>query len=153
MSKEILNTETHRQCSNCKMMFQKTLTDTMRICNTCNTARVKCLSAEYKMYNRAQQRSKKSGLEFTIERSDIQIPKNCPILGIPLVSHKGSAGGKNNSPSLDRIDSSKGYTKDNIMVVSHLGNMMKSVATSEELIKFAEWVFKTYKLDGNNEPI
>ena len=97
------------------------------------------------MFGRANTRAKKSGIGFNIDKSDITIPDVCPILGIPLFMSIGNgAGGKPNSPALDRIDNSKGYIKGNVMVVSHLANMMKSSANPEELLKFAKWVFMTY---------
>lgn len=37
------------------------------------------------------------------------------------------------SPSLDRIDSSKGYVKGNVRVISARANMLKNNATVEEL--------------------
>ena len=76
---------------------------------------------------------------------DIVIPESCPILRIPIIYHSGSSGGKINSPALDRIDNSKGYIKGNVLVISHLANMMKSCANEEQLILFAQWVFDNYK--------
>jgi len=37
------------------------------------------------------------------------------------------------SPSLDRIDNSKGYTKDNVMVISFRANNIKKDANLQEL--------------------
>jgi UDP-N-acetylenolpyruvoylglucosamine reductase len=47
-----------------------------------------------------------------------------------------------NAPSLDRIDSARGYVPGNVQVVSHKANTMKSNASTEELIAFSEWVQK-----------
>ena len=96
----------------------------------------------------AKRRAKEKGLEFNIDKTDIDIPIICPILGIPIV--KVYTKGKNtgptpNSPSLDRIDNSKGYIKDNVRVISHKANTMKHNATPLELIRFAEWVLHSYK--------
>jgi hypothetical protein len=45
---------------------------------------------------------------------------------------KGS-GGIANSPSLDRIDPTKGYVKGNVWIISSKANTFKSYATHEEL--------------------
>lgn len=138
-----LQNNTHRQCTNCKKIFLMT-SKSMSICNLCNTNRIKSSSLKSRMHNRAQQRSKNQNIEFDIEIDDIIIPTTCPILNIPMVAHSGRSGGKKHSPSLDRINPELGYTKGNIMVISHLANQMKSHANPSELIKFSEWISKTY---------
>lgn len=91
----------------------------------------------------AKYRASKRGLDFDITPEDIIIPDYCPILGMKLEVGEG-AGGKSTSPSLDRIDNTKGYVKGNVQVISNLANSMKSTATPEQLRKFAEWVLKNY---------
>ncbi len=81
----------------------------------------------------AKQRSKRKNIEFSIDKSDIHIPSICPILEIPLVRSDGLF--TDNSPSLDRIDSSKGYVKGNVWVISWRANSIKSDASIEELTK------------------
>jgi len=54
---------------------------------------------------------------------------------MPLV--KG--GNNNNSPSLDRIDNTKGYTPDNVVVVSNRANSIKRDATPDELMAVAKF--------------
>lgn len=73
------------------------------------------------------------GIPFEITEADLVIPDVCPVFKTPfcLDGH----GRQPNSPSLDRIDNSKGYTKDNIRVVSWKVNSLKSNATADELIK------------------
>lgn len=44
------------------------------------------------------------------------------------------------TPSIDRIDATKGYTKDNIQVISKQANAMKWDSTKEELVEFAKGV-------------
>ena len=88
--------------------------------------------------------AKKSNIEFSISEIDLlkNLPENCPILGVKLswTTRKGTKGSKDNSPSLDKIDPSKGYVQGNVMWVSYLANRMKSNATPEQLKIFANWI-------------
>jgi hypothetical protein len=52
-------------------------------------------------------------------------------LGLKL--EQGNGKSTASSPSLDRIDSSKGYVKGNVRVISHRANLLKNNATVEEL--------------------
>ena len=101
---------------------------------------------EKQIFRAARDRAKKRSMEFSIEVSDIVIPDICPVLNIPIVckAGRGKPGGNMNSPSLDRIDNSKGYVKGNIQVISHMANSMKFTASPEQLKLFAEWINKTY---------
>lgn len=98
-----------------------------RILNRLWTATV---STEQKMIWSAKKRAKNKNLEFTITVEDIKIPNLCPLLNISLHKNNKTAY---NSPSLDRKDSTKGYTKDNIWVISHKANSVKNNLTIDEL--------------------
>jgi hypothetical protein len=87
---------------------------------------------EYRLWKSAKTRSEKKGFDFDIELSDINIPKLCPLLNIPLTKHS-TRNRHFDAPSLDRIDSSKGYIKNNIWVISHRANQLKNDATLDEL--------------------
>jgi hypothetical protein len=134
-----LVSETHRQCTNCFVIFEKT-SKTVTLCPTCNSGRVKTQCAKTRMYRRAKRRAKEKGIVCSITPEDICIPERCPILDIPLYTTEGKSGAYKHSPSLDRKDSSRGYEPDNIWVISQLANAMKSNATVEDLKKFAEWI-------------
>lgn len=145
-----LESETIRECTNCNVLFNKT-SKTVTLCSRCNSNRVKCMSPESKMYTRAKNRATIKGIEFSLKREEILIPKTCPVLDIPLYTFSGKSGGKKNSPALDRINPLRGYTSDNVQVISHLANMMKSHASPNELITFAKWVLKTYNTGEDND--
>ena len=98
---------------------------------------------EYSVWQGIKGRAKKKGLGFDLKVADIDPPEFCPVFGFRLKRGKGSP--QKNSPSVDRIDPSKGYTKDNIQVISNLANVMKQDATPEQLLMFADWIYKTYK--------
>lgn len=79
----------------------------------------------------SKQRAKRAGMVHTLTLSDIQIPDVCPVLGIPLKREDRATWFS--APSIDRIDSAKGYTPDNITIVSRRANILKRDATVEEL--------------------
>lgn len=86
--------------------------------------------AEY-LLSAAKQRARRGELPFNIDVTDIVIPECCPLLGIRLVAF----GGKRTdaTPSLDRIETMKGYVKGNIWVISWRANRLKCDATLDEL--------------------
>lgn len=84
--------------------------------------------------------AKKRNIVFDLKLTDIDeigIPITCPILNIPLVFNREKV--QDNSISFDRIDSTKGYTKDNVIVISYRANKIKSDATLDELKKIVNF--------------
>jgi len=84
----------------------------------------------YQLLKYARKRARDLNLEFNIDLSDIIIPQYCPILGVELIK---SGNYSDNQPSLDRVDSSKGYVKGNVAIVSLRANRLKQDATIDEL--------------------
>lgn len=99
------------------------------------------------LYSNVKRRAKKLGIDFTIDLEDVWIPEYCPVLGVKLERNFGHYGGQACSPSLDRINPLKGYTKGNVQVISMKANVMKNNATEDELLKFAEWVNTNYQIN------
>lgn len=93
------------------------------------------------LYRAAKNRAKTKGIEFTIEVSDVVVPNTCPVLGIEI----SIGGNRNNSPSLDRIDNSKGYVKGNVCVISFRANALKSDGTLEELRAISRYMEERLK--------
>ena len=98
------------------------------------------------LINNAKTRAKAKSLEFNITRDDVIVPERCPILGIPLVRSDHAA--TDNSPTIDRIDPTRGYTKDNIHVISKRANVIKSYGTPEEHKRIYEY-FSTLANETN----
>jgi hypothetical protein len=100
-------------------------------------------SPEYFIWYRAKENAKRRKMEFDLSIDDIIIPEYCPYLNIKL-STLLSDNHNDNYYSIDRIDSTKGYIKGNVQILSLLANTMKNKATKEQLICFAENVLKSY---------
>jgi hypothetical protein len=82
------------------------------------------------LWERARRRALKRGLEFSINRDAIFIPATCPAFGIPI--RIGDAR-SDNSPSLDRVDASRGYVAGNVRVISDRANRLKGDRSLDEL--------------------
>jgi len=102
-----------------------------------------CKNPKKIMLATSRQRAKQHGLEHSLTVDDFEIPTHCPLLGCELTYIRGQ-GRTNTNASLDRIDSTKGYVKGNVQVISDLANRMKQNATEAELIAFAKGVLKVY---------
>ena len=100
------------------------------------------------MYSRAKSSAKRKGIEFTISKNDIVIPEYCPLLGVKFTNtYLNPDENRDYVPSLDRINNLKGYTPDNIWVISFKANRMKNTATLDELKVFCERVKDIIKFD------
>jgi hypothetical protein len=95
---------------------------------------------EKDLLNRARARAKARGIEFSIAVEDVVIPERCPIFGVLL--RRGSRTDFENAPTLDRIDSSKGYVPGNVWVIGHRANAIKNDGTPEEHEQIAAAVRK-----------
>jgi hypothetical protein len=97
------------------------------------------------LYNvqRLKFRTKKSsalkiGFSWDIEFGDINWPTHCPILNLELDYFAETV--QENSPSFDRIDSNKGYEKNNVHIISWRANRIKNDGTSEEHRRIADYL-------------
>ena len=113
-------------------------------CRNCEISKYLNMDPRLKLLYAARKRAKQNGLECTITVDDIVIPEFCPALGIKLEARVG-AGRSNredigSSPSLDRIDNSKGYVPGNVAVISLRANMIKTDATAAELKAVAAYI-------------
>lgn len=109
-----------------------------------NSANWKEVNCQKHLLSSAKYRAKKKGLEFDLDISDIIIPDKCPYLEVDLTSDK-LKGHLDSHMSVDRIDSSKGYVKGNVEIISYKANVMKNNATKEQLISFALNILRKFQ--------
>lgn len=149
-----METQDTKKCNTCKE--EKQLIYFTKNVTTKDGLRRECKSCErhFNLYKRkienkllatAKYRAKKKNLEFNLSLEDIKIPEVCPVLGIKLKKNTGGRLPSDYSPSVDRIDNEKGYTKDNIRIISFRANTIKGYATKEELKKVIKYFDKKNK--------
>lgn len=104
------------------------------------------------LIHNAKARAKEQGLEFSLslEWLNSRNLETCPILKKPFVwktdvTDPSEHGGKNKkinpmAPSIDRIDSTKGYTPENCWVISRRMNAIKNDSHYRELYLLARAV-------------
>lgn len=96
------------------------------------------------MINRSRCRSKKTGKEFNLTLEGVHWPTHCPVFGHKFIYAREERGARKHLvPSVDRIDNNKGYTLDNVQIISNLANVMKRDASPEQLKQFAHWVLES----------
>lgn len=87
------------------------------------------------LLNASRARAREKNREHTLTKKDLfeLFPKDglCPIFGFKL--EWNGSGFRETSPSIDRIDSNKGYTKDNVQIISWKANRIKGYASVEEI--------------------
>jgi hypothetical protein len=96
-------------------------------------------ASRYRLYENAKRRAREKGIEFSITWDDIEVPQECPVLGIQLKVGYEEYG---NSPSLDRLKPNKGYVPGNIAVISTRANAIKNDANSDDVFKVAYWMLE-----------
>lgn len=100
------------------------------------------------MYSKAKSDAKRRGIVFELTLDYYialaESTTHCPVFGCQLVYTRygdGSGQVNNNKASLDRIDSSKGYTVGNVAFLSWQANRLKNDATLAQLqalVKYME---------------
>ena len=118
-----------------------------RGCNRHQAYRIRVAQHETGLYRckqmlrGARNRARKKNIEFSLVLEDILTlakQPRCPISHRLLkwkntVDANSPGNASSDSPALDRIDPSLGYTPDNVWIISHRMNRIKSDATPREL--------------------
>ena len=85
------------------------------------------------LHKNARSRALKHNREFTLSIEDLlPLPAFCQYTGVPLMYNREN---HDHSASLDRIDNDKGYTKENIRIVTQKVNKTKSGTSVDEMLE------------------
>lgn len=112
-------------------------------CKKDATSRLNNLSDAQYLWELARQRARANGREFTISIEDVERVDTdiCPLMEIPINRYPTVPNRKYtinpDAKSLDRIDANKGYTPDNIRVISWAANKMLGNFSLFDLAKVA----------------
>jgi hypothetical protein len=110
-------------------------------CKSCQAQYYQDRDVRSKLLDAARKRAKAKGIVFNLTLEDIEIPDVCPILGTRLDgSSKKPPMINTTAPSIDRLDPSKGYTKDNVRIICARANSLKGNATASQSIAIALYV-------------
>jgi len=86
--------------------------------------------AKRKKYRNKKAIAKSRGIPFDLDFGDIAWPSHCPVLGIELNYFAETR--EEGSVSFDKLEPSKGYVKDNVVIMSWRANRIKNDGTAEE---------------------
>ena len=109
------------------------------------------------MARAAKTRAKERNLEYNIDAEYLKSiwTDTCPVLGTTLKSALHESGMSRNhkskpqdqSPTLDRINSTRGYVKGNVVIISYRANMIKNCGTAEEHRLIANFIDRSIDQD------
>jgi hypothetical protein len=130
----------------CKVHGNTILTTLDNACPQCQNINAQLRRKNNTEFNRTrekffeiQRRAESKNIPFELSIDDIRTmiteTKVCPVFGVDLV-----IGGGDNAPSIDRLDSSKGYVVGNVIVMSSRANRIKNNATADEVMQVALWM-------------
>lgn len=87
----------------------------------------------------ARRRAARLSVPFDLTVDDLlgRLGNGCPIFGTNWPIEGGRTG---NSPSVDRLDPTRGYVRDNIAIISYRANTIKQNATAQEIQRLATWM-------------
>jgi len=88
----------------------------------------------------AKAAAKTKGFKFNLTRDDLDLPSHCPVFGTKLKPQKRGSKRFGDAPSVDRIDSTRGYTRGNCVIISRHANCVKSYGTAEDHERIAKWM-------------
>ena len=132
-----------KRCKNCNKLNnehrRKNMTQEQYIRKILKTTR----NSTHKRYkaNREEATEYNITYEFIINMLQKQDGK-CKLSGIPLEYKNNSL----NNISIDRIDSNKGYTKDNIQLVTWAVNQSKNNLTNEQFLDLVSKIYNNNRL-------
>lgn len=90
----------------------------------------------------ARSRAKKEGVpcDITVDHLEDIYPRDglCPVLRIPLLREGYS--GREDTPSLDRREPSKGYVKGNVAFISNKANRLKAGMTLAQIERLTAYI-------------
>lgn len=136
-------------CEHCGETNPENFGNAKNICKKCyaNLERANFDLAD-RLYRRSSKRARTAKLQFNLTKEDIEeiLQKQdykCCYTGIKFGDNFSN---KESYPTLDRIDSSKGYIKGNICICTYIANMMKS---NLSISQFKDIIIKIYNNINN----
>ena len=139
------------KCGNTKLInaasLIRGLSKTCGKCERVNFTGYKDISGAY--FKHMQRGAKARNLSFDIEIEDIydlwlKQDEKCALSGVDIFFVKNQDTTLQTA-SVDRMDSKKGYTLDNIQIIHKRLNRVKSILGNEELVFWAHSIAKTHK--------
>jgi hypothetical protein len=93
------------------------------------------------MVQRIKVSAKARGLAFNLTSRDLRMPNKCPVFGLKLVWPKRLGHRRPpNMPTIDRVNSRRGYVRGNVQIISSRANGLKSNATLGELKALVRYI-------------
>ena len=136
---------TVKQCQCCGVTYKVLGGAAKKKLNLCSSCYPTYRSA-YSLWHACFSRAKEKNLEFDLDLNEIHkfiSTEKCQKTGFSFVIKDKGRNFKDRSPftpSVDKIDPSKGYTKDNIQIVCWWYNLAKATYSDKEVLELCKAV-------------
>lgn len=159
------------QCANCGTAMSVAANKAHQA-NLCSTVCRKARAASNATYRRqssatshllsllaqAKSRSAKKGIEFSLSRDfilDLYAKQGgkCALTGRSFIASKSPGNSRThmNTVTIDKIDPNKGYTPDNVQLLTYMANVCKNAFSTADVVEFAKDVIATSKTETGKE--
>lgn len=87
-----------------------------------------------RLWQNARNRASVRGIKFSVRATEIELHRDCPVLGIPLIYRATSARSNSDACAvLERVSLERGYEVSNVTVMSARASRLRGDATNIEL--------------------
>jgi hypothetical protein len=105
----------------------------------------------------AKKRASRKGVAFDIDMADVlrlwdSQQGQCALSGRELLLATATGGSLQDSPSLDQIVAGRGYTVDNVQLLTTQCNLSKSTLACKDFVDLCEQVYFYSKTNGRSTP-
>ena len=102
------------------------------------------LYAKWSFWNKKRLNCTNNNIEFSLPFEEDMYPDVCPVFGTRLIYGDPSVS-RHNRPSFDKVVPAKGYTRENVCIISFKANFLKNNASLDDIKRILSYIKKSLR--------